>query len=229
MALSEGVLRVFLMLAVLFLGVASAQARYRYIADRRRGRRFFWSCAAAGIVFFALGVGKIWPNGVLAAASFTALVVMVAYVSTPYLKIGDRIYALSIPNQQPDLPIDGTEPEPAPPPPADSYNGTFTAPKMWWVIAVLACMVAAFTHHLGWTPKVWAVVIGGVAMSTLSGFGDAREGFAIARRQYIPFVVASIASLFVFAAFPVAYLVGYLAGRWWPPDSERTVDVERRT
>ena len=35
---------------------------------------------------------------------FTALVVGSAYLTTPYLKIGDRIYASSPENRQPDPP-----------------------------------------------------------------------------------------------------------------------------
>jgi len=80
----------------------AAQARYRFIADRRRGRRFYWATSIIGIVCFAAGTGRIWPNGVLAAALFAAVVVVSAYLTTPYLKIGGRIYASSAEHRQPD-------------------------------------------------------------------------------------------------------------------------------
>lgn len=87
---------------LVFVLVGAAQARWRFIADRRAGRRFYWVTSIIGIVCFVIGVGKIWPNGVLAAVIFTAVVVFSAYLTTPYLKIGDRIYASSPENRQPD-------------------------------------------------------------------------------------------------------------------------------
>jgi len=87
---------------LIFILAGAAQARYRFIADRSPGRRFYWSTSIIGIVCFALGVGRIWPNDVLAALVFSAIVVVSAYLTTPYLKIGDRIYASSPENRQPD-------------------------------------------------------------------------------------------------------------------------------
>ncbi len=80
----------------------AAQARFRFVTDRRRGRRFYWRTSIVGILCFALGTGRIWPNGVLAASFFAAIVVGSAYLMTPYLKIGGRIYASSPENRQPD-------------------------------------------------------------------------------------------------------------------------------
>ena len=87
---------------LIFVLVGAAQARWRFIADRRPGRRFYWATSIVGIVCFVVGIGKIWPNGVLAAVIFSAVVVFSAYLTTPYLKIGDRIYAASPENRQPD-------------------------------------------------------------------------------------------------------------------------------
>ena len=87
---------------LIFILVGSAQARYRFVADRRPGRRFYWATSIIGIVCFALGVGRIWPNAVLVVAIFSAIVVLSAYLTTPYLKIGDRIYASTPENRQPD-------------------------------------------------------------------------------------------------------------------------------
>jgi ABC-type multidrug transport system permease subunit len=87
---------------LIFIVAGAAQARYRFIADRRPGRRFYWATSIIGIVSFAAGVGKIWPNAVVVAAIFSAIVVFSAYLTTPYLKIGGRIYASSPENRQPD-------------------------------------------------------------------------------------------------------------------------------
>ncbi len=87
---------------LIFIVAGAFQVRYRYVADRRRGRRFYWTTSIIGILCFALGTGRIWPNGVLAASVFAAIVVGSAYLTTPYLKIGGRIYASSPENRQPD-------------------------------------------------------------------------------------------------------------------------------
>ncbi|MEB4208551.1 hypothetical protein [Mycobacterium sp. 94-17] len=87
---------------LIFVLASAAQARYRFVKDRRAGRRFYWATAIIGIVSFALGTGRPWPNGILAAAVFSGIVVLSAYITTPYLKIGGRIYASSPENRQPD-------------------------------------------------------------------------------------------------------------------------------
>jgi len=87
---------------LIFILAGVTQARYRYIADRRRGRHYYWTTSIAGIVLFAVGTGKIWPNGVAAGVVFALLITGSAYLTTPYLKIGGRIYASSQENRQPD-------------------------------------------------------------------------------------------------------------------------------
>ena len=96
-----------LVVAGLILIIAGwAQARFRFIAERRKARYFYWGTSALGIIFFAFGTGKLWPNGVMTMLIFTAIVVGSAYLMTPYLKIGDRIYASSPENRQPDPPVE---------------------------------------------------------------------------------------------------------------------------
>lgn len=87
---------------LIFILVGAAQARYRFIRERRPGRRFYWATSIIGTLCFAGGVGKLWPNAVVVAVIFSALIVMSAYLTTPYLKIGERIYASSPENRQPD-------------------------------------------------------------------------------------------------------------------------------
>jgi len=87
---------------LIFILAGAAQARFRFIRDRALGRRFYWTASIVGILCFAVGTGRIWPNGVLAAAVFAAVVVLSAYLTTPYLKIGGQIYASDRENRQPD-------------------------------------------------------------------------------------------------------------------------------
>jgi hypothetical protein len=91
---------------LLLIGAGAAQARFRYIADRRKARHVYWGPSILGITCFAFGTGRIWPNGVMTTLIFGAVVVGSAYLATPYLKIGDRIYASSPENRQPDPPVD---------------------------------------------------------------------------------------------------------------------------
>ena len=93
-----------LIAGLILILTGAAQARFRFVAGRRKARYFYWGTSALGILFFAFGTGKIWPNGVITTLIFTAVVVGSAYLTTPYLKIGDRIYASNPENRQPDPP-----------------------------------------------------------------------------------------------------------------------------
>lgn len=101
-AATERIELTLLATGLIFIVAGAAQARYRFIKERRPGRRFYWATSIIGIVSFAAGVGKIWPNAVAVAIIFSAVVVFSAYLTTPYLKIGGRIYASSPENRQPD-------------------------------------------------------------------------------------------------------------------------------
>jgi hypothetical protein len=105
-AATERIELTLLATGLIFVAAGAAQARYRFIKDRRPGRRFYWATSVIGIVCFAAGVGKIWPNAVAVAVIFSAIVVFSAYLTTPYLKIGERIYASSPENREPDPPVD---------------------------------------------------------------------------------------------------------------------------
>ena len=87
---------------LIFILASAAQARYRFIGHRRAGRRFYWATAIIGTACFAVGTGRLWPNAVCVALIFSGLLVLSAYLTTPYLKIGDKIYASLPENRQPD-------------------------------------------------------------------------------------------------------------------------------
>ncbi|MBW0015643.1 hypothetical protein [Mycobacterium sp.] len=102
MSASERIELTLLATGLIFILAGAAQARYRFVKERRPGRRLYWATSIIGIVSFAAGVGKVWPNAVAAAAIFSAVVVFSAYLTTPYLKIGGRIYASDPENRLPD-------------------------------------------------------------------------------------------------------------------------------
>jgi amino acid transporter len=101
-AATERIELTLLATGLIFILVGAAQARYRFIKERRPARRFYWATSIIGIVSFAAGVGKFWPNAVVVAVIFSAVVAFSAYLTTPYLKIGNRIYASSPENREPD-------------------------------------------------------------------------------------------------------------------------------
>ena len=92
---------------LIFIIAGHAQARYRFVRGRHRGRRFYWTASLLGVVCFAFGTGRIWPNAVASALIFTAIIVGSAYMITPYLKIGGQIYAASPEHREPDPPDEG--------------------------------------------------------------------------------------------------------------------------
>ncbi|MEI7715592.1 MAG: hypothetical protein WCI78_05830 [Mycobacterium sp.] len=102
MSVTERVEVIFLTTGLILIAAGATQARFRYISHRRAGRRYYWTTSVIGIVCFMIGVGRIWPNGILSALIFAAIVVVSAYLTTPYLKIGGRIYASEPENRLPD-------------------------------------------------------------------------------------------------------------------------------
>ena len=87
---------------LVFVIAGHAQARYRFVKDRQRGRHLYWITSIIGIICFAVGTGKLWPNAIASALIFSAIVVGAAYMITPYLKIGGQIYASNPENREPD-------------------------------------------------------------------------------------------------------------------------------
>jgi hypothetical protein len=89
---------------LILIAAGWAQTRFRFIAQRRKARYFYWGTSALGIVLFGFGTGQLWPNAVITTLIFTTLVLGTAYFTTPYLKIGDQIYASTPENREPDPP-----------------------------------------------------------------------------------------------------------------------------
>ena len=101
---TERIELVLLATGLIFILAGASQARYRYIKERAQARRYYWATSVIGVVCFALGTGKIWPNAVAVTVIFSAIVAFSAYLTTPYLKVGGKIYASSEENRAPDPP-----------------------------------------------------------------------------------------------------------------------------
>ncbi len=206
-----------------------AQQYVKY--GRSLQRRIYWGCACLGAVaaFFAF-----YPDSGKAAgmgAFFLAVMAVVAYAYTPYIKIGGRIYALTVQDSRPDpddnsaqaaaTAADERDYDPAP----DAYSGLLTATKAWWLLIMLLVIstgnIYAFASGEGewWVAAIGVVFI--VFFSVTTGFGDASWGYGIARGQRVQFVAAAVVTVGVFA---VLYLAAYQTGKRWPLRREQSME-----
>ncbi|MGV0626919.1 hypothetical protein [Mycolicibacter minnesotensis] len=168
-------------------------------------RRIYWSCACVAGVFGALTTYPTWNNAAAMGIFFPSAMALGAYVATPYIKIGGKIYSFTILDPDPE---DSTQQEIDPHP--DSYSGLLTATTMWWCVVVLAVIAsgnvyfAVFRHE-----DVWVGLLSGalfVLVTAPTAYGDASWRYPIARGQYIQFAVASVITAGV---FPLLYLTTY--------------------
>lgn len=188
------------------------------IDDRKLSRRVYWLgwlVTTTCFCLFALQGG--WRPSLGFGLLCVFVAVFYAYMRTPHLKIGDRIYALSALDSQPDpSPGETTEPPAAPP---DSYPtdvGQVSAPKVWWTLAAFTCIAAGNVYYFGWPVQA----IFGTAVLTLFctmfGIDDATRKLPIARGQYVQAGIAAVVSILLWLAPCIAYLIGYAIGQRWP-------------
>ena len=203
--------------------------------SRSTQRRLYW--AGAGLAAIA-GFLMVYPNlksAIGIAVMLFATMTLMAYVSTPYIKIGGKIYALIIGDRQPDPEdsptVDDSAPrqhdaptQPADPlidPAPDSYEGTFAHATVWWALVVIAGIAAvnvgAFLFSDG-KPAPAAGGAGFLALLTITtGYCDAGWDYPIARGQYLQL---AIASLITAGSFALVYLIAY--------DTARRVPLRRK-
>lgn len=194
-------------------------------------RRIYWACAAIATLAGFLTLYPNVRNGLLIAASVFAVMVFIAFRSTPYLKIRGKIYAFTLDLRRPD-PVDahngpdGTASDvasiadpaqPADDPVPDSYNGRLTPATVWWMLVGLTVIAAGNTYAFMFGHgEAGAAALGAAFLAFLAigfGHGDASWGYRIARGQIIPFAVVSVMTAGTFA---VVYLIAYYLGRRWP-------------
>lgn len=195
---------------------------------RSAQRRLYWLFAClAGVSGFLM----CYPDrakGLGVAGLFVAAMVVAAYAATPYIKIGGRIFALSLTDGRPDDPEAATRSVGGGGPTPDSYSGMLSAAKMWWMLAIIAVIAggnvyyAAVGRENGLIPWVSAAFLAVLALG--AGYADGSWDYPIARRQYIQLATASLVTA---GAFPVLYLTSYYMATRWPLRRERS--LEHRT
>lgn len=208
-----------LLIAGVGAGLVASMASV-FVRDRRLDRKIYWLgwLIATSCISFAV-LPRGWQASLAIGLLGVFAAVLYAYLRTPFLKIGGRIYALSINDSRPDPPT-GEVPEELPSaPPPDSYPttaGPVSARNLWWVLVALTCLMSVGVYLVGW---VWQVVLATVVLAVLGGiFGvdDATRKLPMARGQYVQAFIVSVASILMWLVPPVCYLLGYGIGRRWP-------------
>ncbi|WP_396908611.1 hypothetical protein [Mycolicibacterium sp.] len=180
-----------------------------FIDDRRLERRIYWLCWLAGGLLMTLATSEQDPARALGIAGFAAsMSVMMAFFRTPFLKIGNTIYAASSSDRAPDPPEDDEDDGSA-----LSY-GRLRASTVWWLLAILVGASAYVVWVEGWTGRP-AVAAGMFVLgAVLIGFVDMAGDFPRFRRQYVPAAVLTVVSIPLYCAPAVLYLLSYEIGRW---------------
>ncbi|OSC31474.1 hypothetical protein B8W67_16130 [Mycolicibacillus koreensis] len=151
---------------------------------------------------------------------FVATFAFIAYAHTPYIKLGGKVYSLSVQDSVPDSDVAAEElaaKDPDYDPAPNSYSGIITETKVWWlmigVAAIASINIYAFLTGDG---EAWVAVGAAGFLAFLAvgaGLGDASWGYPIARGQYLQFgLVAAI----TVGYFPAVYLIAYYAGKRRP-------------
>lgn len=181
--------------------------------DRQTGRRLFWAgFVVATAAAFLVAYPSDWKSGTALALTADVLMLLNAYFSTSHIKLRGKIYAFNLKDSQPDPSPDGATPHDSYPnsdPTPSSYSGMATAQKTWWLMVCVISMCALAVVIRAPDKPLWLTPLmagAGIIFATGLGYGDAAQGFAVARGQRIQFVVVSIISAGVFA---VLYFAAY--------------------
>lgn len=200
-------------IAVGFAVVAAGGLTLAFSNNVRFERKVFWSTWFVGTAVMALAVTvRGWATAVLMFAVTAGLGVLIAYLRTPYLKVGGRIFSYTIARTQPDPPADGSPPPPVIAPP-DSYRGVVTAPTHWWSLTVFSVVAGVTTIVIGMGRETLAGAALMVVLLAFTGYLDAKDRFAIGRGQRVQLILIVIASVPNFLLPPIAYLIAYYIDR----------------
>jgi hypothetical protein len=209
----------------LFLGVIALCFAVSFMLSffkisRSSQRRIYWGSACIASASGVLMTHPTWKDAVLLGIAPLAVMAFAAYAYTPYIKIGGRIYALTVDNSQADpddasLTAQAAHPESDPAP--DSYGGLLTAAKTWWLLVVIAVIAAGnvyiFVARNGGAGVAATMATFIVLLAVVLGDGDGSWGYRIARGQHLLFGVASVLTA---GGFALLYLIAYYAARRRP-------------
>jgi hypothetical protein len=188
-------------------------------------RRIYWICACiAGLLGFLAPYPK-FGTGVAAGAALFGGMTVAAYVTSSYIKIGGKIYALTVADSQPD-PEDGpSDTNAGVDPAADAYSGQLTPAKMWWLIVVLAVIgggnayAALFSNGEAWVGVMSAGFAALVAIG--AGYTDGSWDYQPARRQYLQLGLASVVTA---GGFALLYFAAFYTARRRPLRRSQSLD-----
>ncbi|WP_218060260.1 hypothetical protein [Mycobacterium malmoense] len=173
-------------------------------------RRLYWLAYLLGTVTMAIALSpRGWKASVGMCIAGAAVAVLFAFFyDGSLLKSGNRQFSYTLPPEQ-------RSEAPA----ADTYLGVVPARNHWWLIAVGSCAFAYGIYLVGWAWEISTSVAAGVVLAAVSGWDDGARGMAIARGQRVQFVIASIASIMMFALPLLAYVAAYFGAKRWaiPP------------
>ena len=152
-------------------------------------RRVYWGGTfGAALSAFGATLPNIATGAILAGLAVFVMV-LPAYFSSQYIKIGQRVIAFHSPVRSPGS-VGLRDDRP--------YGVGVSAAKMWWLLVVCSVMamvnVYAFIFDDG-SPVLGVLgLIALVVIGALVGIGDGMAGQRVARGQYFPFIVGALIS-----------------------------------
>ncbi len=100
------------------------------------------------------------------ALFFLGVMAVAAYAYTPSIKVGGKVYALTVQDSRPDADesSDNTDADAAAPkldPATDAYSGIISATKMWWLLVPLLVISSGDTYAFATGEgEGWVALIG---------------------------------------------------------------------
>jgi Ca2+/Na+ antiporter len=205
-----------LLIAGACVGLVAAVASV-VVHDGELQRRIYWLGWLIAALCFALAVlPRGWPGSVAIGLLALFAAVVYAYLRTPFLKIGGRVYAVS--SIQEEAASDPPQ-HPRSAASDDSYPaamGSLPARNMWWILVAMTGIVSLGIYLVGWT---WQMILGAVfltLMGALAGIDDGSRKLPIARGQHVQAFIVSVGSILLWLAPPICYYIGYRVGQRWP-------------
>lgn len=208
----------------LFASVVQGWFKHSRISQRR----WYWGLTiAATIAIFPIRLPDV-RESLTASLCILGMMTFIAYMHTPYIKLGGKIYVFPLtdiepdPEDLPELPAgnaDDDDPDPS------AYGPNIPAAKLWWtlVVAMLGASILAFAFITGgddWVGFGISVLVL-VFFGLILGYGDGSWGYEVARGQRLQFsIIAAVTA----GSFALLYLIAFRIARRWPIRREQSVE-----
>ncbi|WP_163746953.1 hypothetical protein [Mycolicibacterium helvum] len=199
----------FVVALALILATTAGIARADSVEAKRLIYWLGWMSAVACAAVSLLPLGL--KTTVITFVGFAFAVVFWAWLTTPYLKIGRRTFALTMADRRSGQGPDSGEDAPAQLP-ANHYPGPVTAGTVWWIFAILTTAAGVGVYLGGWRWQTITVAVVLTALGAISGLDDASRALGPARGQHVQAAVIAVASILLWLAPIAAYAIGYTIG-----------------